>query len=248
MGNLFSTQSEKEFIKADIVESTLSDIEDNSAFKKYQEMFKTLKPSRDLYVDYGNENIIISQTMGYSEHSFNWTDISVTGHILEWLNNLYEMYYKQNIYQHPEVNSLMLDHDALDFVDKSLYDNRDWPEWVDQYFLKDSDGHNMFIAMEKEYPLPDISYEFDGLYPPYIIWMLLIINSADLGTIYAKQISGTGDSISSRIGEIVEIVDQDGLSLVYTAKVDGRWWYVGINEECFDRIDSLYQKQSDNQK
>ncbi len=211
----------------DKIQKSIDTILNSKEFKTYQELFALLVPSRQVNI-IDNELSIKTSENGYSEsrYEFDWLLDSIEEKVSKLLETQYKIYIQQNVYMIGD-NKTMIDHPVLDFVERTLKDSEvEWNEWVDKYFHHGSDGHKLFIEMNRDIP---IEYNKN---PPHMIWYLVLQNVQSLNTMYVRILEQPN---------CFEIIDQDGMSLAMVALIEDEWKYMGITTSCLEHIWELYQ-------
>lgn len=229
------------------IDIVINDIVNDELYKKYQMIFEQLYPSKGVYIDITSRVLVIEtnkdDVYSYIEYEFNWNNDDVKHEVLQTLEKMYKIYSRQNIYRSSKKNATM-EHSAIDFVIKTLLDDKDWDEWLDEYFYNDSGGYKMFKNM-----LSDYRFNSDDLdIHPYDVWEQLIASSLDHGNIYAATVEGFEDirDLCDKYEDVIEILDHNDFSLAYMALIEGRWWYIGIDLKCLEKINECFQMQNIN--
>ena len=215
MGNYFTTTEFQ-------IEEIINQIESSDKFIDYQEKFEQLVPSRDVYVDDNDHELIIEviQENSYSIHQYeyNWLDTNITDKLYTKLDKLYNIYIEQ-IPEQPNQESLKV------FLQESVkFDRLNWEEWLDNHFHPISVGFKKLSSIKMTKPF-NIGSGIIG-YPPSFIWYFMLKEAI------------TNDYLIQE-GKVTS----DGMILVTVDQVDGRWWYTGITAECWKHVNNIYMRQ-----
>jgi len=203
-------------------------------FRMYQEKFRDLTPSRDLYIEYGELFIETLKGTSYSllQYEFDWFDPDVENKIYDILDRLYETYTKR-------IDNKIIYLETM--LDKSIEEFEDWAKWLETYFHPDSIGYQLLKDMEKDNPTEcnNIGSE-EVIYPPQYIWYLMlrdaISNDHRIGF-------SSNPHFLERYHEPLEISVGD-IVVAIIARIENKWWYVGITSECLQKVHKICERQS----
>lgn len=210
-------------------------------FASYQAKFQSLNPSKILYLE-GEDLIVESVSDGpytIAIYEFDWLCSGVENEIYKDLDELYESYlsseYVENVnienVNTENVNTENIENEnskVYDFVSDSISDGLNLNDWLNKYFHPESSGYKLFKNMKNS----------GNIYSLFEIWHLMFQQAVKQDyTVVSKSIVDQeliSNGYEIRFGE---------KSIVIISEIDGKFWYVGIAPDCFDRIQNIHNKQ-----
>jgi len=207
----------------------LTQLQNDPEYKEHQYKFSNLTPPRKLYIDPNTFDIII-ETKNAMEI------IGLDNISIEYLDDLYDMYLKQNIKRLDNCD----DPSLIEFINTSLTDEKCWNFWLSTCFWPESEGYKMFNKMEQDENLSGENLlNISWRNWVFTMGQALCNNTINVENIHPNIIDDIKKLSNFIITDIKKLTDNTGSSLVYVAKIKGKWYYIAIDQECLKNIISI---------